>query len=193
MKNDNLHQHFAQNVKVKSQTYIHVRAEVKINQIWVKFGNMLLTKVSISPLHAIGLFLCPLKTPENQRSSIFRGYMKTSMARDGLTLAQAMQKGFTAAYISFQLPSRHLLVQNYNGKTKILSKICLKSTIKTPDWRYRSGVAIVNFQHISHNVPLFALLNLNKSWLATIFKLFRQLSDTSFKLKFYLKAIFWVL
>ena len=154
---------------------------------------MLLTKVSISPLHAIGLFLCPLKTPENQRSSIFRGYMKTSMARGGLTLAQAMQKGFTAAYISFQLPSRHLLVQSYNGKTKILSKICLKSTIKTPDWRYRSGVAIVNFQHISHNVPLFALLNLNKSWLATIFKLFRQLSDTSFKLKFYLKATFWVL
>ena len=41
--------------------------------------------------------------------------------------------------------------------------MCLKLTIKIPErrqWR-RSGIFIVNFEHISHLVPVFLLLTLN--------------------------------
>ena len=43
-------------------------------------------------------------------------------------------------------------------------KICLKLTIKIPERRYclRSGVFIVNFEHISHFLLLFLLLTLSK-------------------------------
>ena len=43
-------------------------------------------------------------------------------------------------------------------------KICSKLTIKTPDrrqWR-RSGVLIVDFEHISHLVLVFLLLTLSR-------------------------------
>ena len=41
--------------------------------------------------------------------------------------------------------------------------MCLKLTIKIPErrqWR-RSGIFIVNFEYISHLVPVFLLLTLN--------------------------------
>ena len=43
-------------------------------------------------------------------------------------------------------------------------KICSKLTIKKPERRQwsRSGVFIVNFEHISHLVLVFLLLTLNK-------------------------------
>ena len=52
-------------------------------------------------------------------------------------------------------------VNNRNTKTRC--KICLKLTIKTPEWRQwrRSGVFIVNFKHISRLVLLFLSLTLS--------------------------------
>ena len=42
-------------------------------------------------------------------------------------------------------------------------EICSKLTIKTPERCVRTGVFIVNFEHISHLVLLFLLLTLNIS------------------------------
>ena len=53
-------------------------------------------------------------------------------------------------------------VNNRNTRTKC--EICSKLTIKTPErrkWR-RSGVFIVNFEHISQLVLVLLLLTLNK-------------------------------
>ena len=55
-----------------------------------------------------------------------------------------------------------LKVSNWNTRTKC--EICLKLTINTPErrqWR-RSGVFIVNFEHISHLVRVFLLLTLSR-------------------------------
>ena len=55
-----------------------------------------------------------------------------------------------------------LKVNNRNTRTRC--EICSKLTINTPERRHwrRSGVFIVNFEHISHLVLLFLLLTLNK-------------------------------
>ena len=53
-------------------------------------------------------------------------------------------------------------VNNRNTRTKC--EICSKLTINTPErrqWR-RSGVFIVNFEHISHLVLVFLLLTLSR-------------------------------
>ena len=50
-----------------------------------------------------------------------------------------------------------------NGNTRTRCGICSKLTIKIPErrqWR-RSGIFIVNFEHISHLVLGFLLLTLN--------------------------------
>ena len=61
-------------------------------------------------------------------------------------------------------PSRHYLlkVKNRNTRTSCEKK-CSKLKRKTPEWRQwrRSGVFIVNFEHISHLVLVFLLLILN--------------------------------
>ena len=59
------------------------------------------------------------------------------------------------------LASIYLLKVN-NRNTRTRCEICSKLTIKTPErhWR-RSGVFIVNFEHISHLVLMFLLLTLN--------------------------------
>ena len=56
----------------------------------------------------------------------------------------------------------HLLKVN-NKNTKTRCEICSKLTVNTPErchWR-RSGVFIVNFEHISHLVLEILLLTLN--------------------------------
>ena len=61
-------------------------------------------------------------------------------------------------------PSRHLLVKVNNRNTRVRCEICSKLTINTPErrqWR-RSGVFIVNFEHISHLVLVFLLLTLSR-------------------------------
>ena len=51
-----------------------------------------------------------------------------------------------------------------NRNTRKRCEICSKLTIKTPEWRHwrRSGVFIVNFEHISHVLLVFLLLTLIK-------------------------------
>ena len=51
---------------------------------------------------------------------------------------------------------------NYRN-TRTRCEICSKLTIKTPERRHwrRSGVFIVNFEHILHFVLVFLLLNLS--------------------------------
>ena len=55
-----------------------------------------------------------------------------------------------------------LKVNNRNIRTRC--EICSKVTIKTPEQRHwrRSGVFIVNFEHISHLVLVFLLLTLSR-------------------------------
>ena len=58
--------------------------------------------------------------------------------------------------------SWYLPAQNRNARTRC--EVCSKLTIKTPERRHwrRSGVFIVNFEHISHLVLLFLLPTLSR-------------------------------
>ena len=49
-------------------------------------------------------------------------------------------------------------------KTGRICKICSKLTITIPEWRnwHRSGVFIINFEHISHFFQVFLSLALNR-------------------------------
>ena len=51
------------------------------------------------------------------------------------------------------------LLKIISGNTKNLCEICSKVTIKTPE---RSGVFIVDFEHIYHLFLVFLLVTLNK-------------------------------
>ena len=67
-----------------------------------------------------------------------------------------------------ELPGVHYTAGNYmfkvnNRNTRTRCEICSKLTIKTPERRQRrSGVFIVNFEHISHLVLVFLLLTLSR-------------------------------
>ena len=54
-------------------------------------------------------------------------------------------------------PAGNYMFKVNNRKTRISCETCSKWTIKTPGWRHwrRSGVCIVNFEHISHLVLCF--------------------------------------
>ena len=59
-------------------------------------------------------------------------------------------------------PPRKYVLQVNNRNTRARCEICSKLTIKTPEpplWS-RSGVFIVNFEHISHFVLVLLLLTL---------------------------------
>ena len=61
------------------------------------------------------------------------------------------------------IPTGIYLLKVNNRNTKTRCEICSKLTIKTPErrkWR-RSGVFVVNLEHISHLVAVFLLLTLN--------------------------------
>ena len=61
------------------------------------------------------------------------------------------------------IPSDIYLLKVNDRNTRTRCEISSKLTIKTPDGRHwrRSGVFIVNFEHISHLVLVFLLLTLN--------------------------------
>ena len=63
----------------------------------------------------------------------------------------------------FSDPVRNYLLKVNNRNTRRTCETCSKLTIKTPESRHwlRSGVFIVNFEHISHLVLVFLLLTLN--------------------------------
>ena len=62
------------------------------------------------------------------------------------------------------IPAGIYLLKVNNRNTRTRCEICSKLTINTPERRHwrRSGVFIVNFEHISHLVLVFLLLTLNK-------------------------------
>ena len=62
------------------------------------------------------------------------------------------------------LPNRQLHVQSLQQNTIARCEICSKLTLKTSERRHlrRSGVFIVNSEHISHLVLLFLLLTLRR-------------------------------
>ena len=65
---------------------------------------------------------------------------------------------------SNEFPAGIYLFKVNNRNTRTRCEICSKLTINTPErrqWR-RSGVFIVNFEHISHLVLVFLLLTLNR-------------------------------
>ena len=66
-------------------------------------------------------------------------------------------------YASPKLAGIYLFKVN-NRNTRTRCEICSKLTINTPERRHwrRSGVFIVNFEHISHLVLVFLLLTLSR-------------------------------
>ena len=65
-------------------------------------------------------------------------------------------------------PASMYLFKVNNRNTRKMCEICAKLTMKTPErlQNCRSGVFIVNFEHISHLFLLFLFLTLNKYMLA---------------------------
>ena len=74
-----------------------------------------------------------------------------------------LKQACTRAEAYAKLVGIYLLKVN-NRNTRTRCEICSKLTIKTPERRYqrRSGVFIVNFEHISHLVLVFLLLTLSR-------------------------------
>ena len=64
-------------------------------------------------------------------------------------------------------PTGNYMLTNRNTRTKF--EICSKLTIKSPERRHlhRSGVFIVNFEHIPYLVLVFLLFILNMYWAFT--------------------------
>ena len=58
---------------------------------------------------------------------------------------------------------KQILFKVSNTYTRTRCEICSKLTMKIPERRYcrRSGIFIVNFEHISHLALMFLLLTLN--------------------------------
>ena len=66
--------------------------------------------------------------------------------------------------LKFFYPAGNYAFKVNNRNTRKKCEICLELTIKTPErhqW-YRSGVLIVNFEHISHLVLVFLYLTLRR-------------------------------
>ena len=61
-------------------------------------------------------------------------------------------------------PKNIYLFKTNNGNIRTMQEICSKLTIKTSEWRQwcRSGVFLINFEHISNIFPTFPLLTFNK-------------------------------
>ena len=71
-----------------------------------------------------------------------------------------MKTIFTCSYV---FPTSNYMFKVNSRNTIAKCEICSKLTTKTPEWRqwYRSGVFIVNFEHISHLVLVFNFEQVN--------------------------------
>ena len=65
--------------------------------------------------------------------------------------------------MSGNYPAGIYLLKVYNRNTQTRCEVCSKLTIKIPERRHwrRSGIVIVNFEHISHLVLVFLLFTLH--------------------------------
>ena len=78
-------------------------------------------------------------------------------------LSPMFSKYFNITNLTPQTPAGIYMFKVNNRNTKARCETCSNSTIKTTErlhWR-RSGVFIVNFEHISHLALVFLLLTLN--------------------------------
>ena len=64
---------------------------------------------------------------------------------------------------NLMIPAGNYMFKVNNRNTRTRCEICSKLTIMSPERRYgrRYGVFIVNFEHISHLVLVFLMLNLS--------------------------------
>ena len=78
-------------------------------------------------------------------------------------LLQRVSKCIKYQHLARRFPAGIYQLRVNNRNTRTRCEICSNLSIKTPErhqWR-RSGIFIVNFQHISHLVLVFLLLTLN--------------------------------
>ena len=81
-----------------------------------------------------------------------------------LLCLQKRSKQWNVCLRFYSIPAGIYLFKVNNRNTRTRREICSKLTINTPErrqWR-RSGVFIVNFEHISHLVLVFLLLTLSR-------------------------------
>ena len=75
---------------------------------------------------------------------------------------------FCSVFSRIQSPAGKYMFKVNNRNTRRRCEICSKLTIKIPEprhWR-RSGIFIVNFEHISHLALVFLLLTLSRKMAA---------------------------
>ena len=104
-------------------------------------------------------------------SDVFRGHRNGTFARNGLKMQEKLSLFFSRHFAKLQkvlwrntpfktfswtYPTNIYLLKVHNRNTR---KKCSKLTIKTPERRQsrRSGVFVVNFEHISHLFLMFLL------------------------------------
>ena len=73
------------------------------------------------------------------------------------------KKSYLRCLTGYRMPVGIYLLKVNIRNTRIKCEICSNLTIKTPERRHwrRSGIFIVNFEHISHLVLALLLLTLN--------------------------------
>ena len=81
-----------------------------------------------------------------------------------LTNQSETRQGFCLYQPQASIPAGNYMFKFNNRNTRTRCEICSKLTIKTPERRHwrRSGVFIVNCEHISHFVLVFLLLTLDR-------------------------------
>ena len=107
-------------------------------------------KIGSDPFHTTGLFLYPLKTSENQRFSVFRGYRKRPVAWNGSITGSMMQRiknnrlCFYCRLIENVSSSEFLLRRHLTESRQFLLKVTLEESSSLNE-RYLYGGFIVEF------------------------------------------------
>ena len=75
------------------------------------------------------------------------------------TFKSVFKLTLVSSTLHWDYPAGNYMFKVNNRKTKTRFEICSKLTIKTSE---RSGVTVVNLEHISHLFPMFLLLTLSR-------------------------------